>query len=448
MGGFGDAFLQTYMQANAQRAAQQQQARQFAFENMWNAQKQQIEQQRLDAENTYRSGMLKREQDLAQADINEKQLNALTSGRVVQAQPMQPAPLTPQAAPPSPDGQPAAPSLDSLPSPQSTVNPVQRSGAEIAPPGAVPLGNMMLRPKTAQELQQEQQGLQDTQSHHVQAGLDQLKAAGLISPQQHQTMSALTGLQAAIGHPLNEAEASVIAPKPGAVKAGDEPLGGQSDAINKMTLDRLKVLDPTITAVPSHMLTTPTTTKNEYATIHQNLQGIEAAKAAVANAKTTAEDRAARLALSQQLAGLAQGREQDRIDTENEKLIGPARNAASIAHTYIDGKDRTGVGDETLYSAYANAMREQGQRGSLSPAMLKLQQSAQSAADKGRSMWNNLVGGTLFSEDLRKQMVQQIDSAYEAKQQGLQHKGQAAPTPAAHVVHWGRDAQGNPVPLP
>lgn len=459
MADWSDAFLQTYMQGNAERAQQKLAVQQFQWQNMWNQAKAAQDQQQHAAELAqkalYEQGMLQHDKDTTDAGIAEHQLNAMRQGAVVAQPQTSPVPLQ-NAAPPA-----QPPTLDSLPVSQSDQNPMQQQGISLPPQGAVNLGGMLLRQKTAAEQQDEQQALAAQQHGAVVKQIQQGVQDGLYTPDQAKTILALHGLKTALGGNLNEAEAAVLSPKAAAVKEGDEPLGATAANVNRMTLDRLKVLDPNITEVPPHLQVTPQTTKNQYAIVHQNLQGVEAAKAAVANAKNATEDRAARLALSQQMAELAKGRETDRVANENEKYIGPARDAAQNWQDYRAKGEFTGPGDEGLMDSYLRLIN-QGGRG-VTKTQQELLLKAQSVKNSMAGMWAHATGGKLFSDDLRNQIGDQIEALAKVRQDGLANKGKAATTPsipavpapvpsptptAPKVQRWGRDAQGNPIPLP
>ncbi len=415
MANFDDAFLQTYMQGNAERAAAQQAARQFAWQNLWTqaklAQDAQQEQARLAQQTAYQNALIQDTQARQSAAEAKDVLEAQRNG-AVPAQPMQTAaPLA------GVDAQPALP----LP------NTLQRAGLQLPPAGAVMLGGQMLRQQSPAELTAQQAALADQQVAAGQQRLDKLRDAGLLTPDQHRQFSALNTIHSVMQNADASTIQNILAPKPPAIKEGDEPLtddeiaqhnelAKQVGAVNKVNTD-------------AAMLKKGATREQRAAAIQQ-LGQLNSAAATAAGREATAGQNAIANELRRQQLEINQSRETDRQATEAEKIIGPARDALEFAHDYLASGHYTGAGDEQLQERFFDAIKpSQGFR--MTKAMMDLNARLQSFQNRGQAFLANLTGGTLYSDQLRKDVVQQIEAAHKMKAEGLKSKGKPAPTPAA-----------------
>lgn len=404
MADFADAFLQTYMGAQAAQQQQKLAVQQFAWQNMWNnaklAQEQQQEAARLQQQQQYQGALIKDTQDRQAVDAAKDQLAAQRQGAVVAKPQTDAVPLS---------GATAQPAL-SLP------NELQRTGLSIPPEGAVNLGGMLLRQQSPQELSAQAQQETDRQTAAGQQRIDQMLKAGLVNPDAHRQLSALNSIHAALGNADASTVQSIIAPKAGAVREGDEPLSQQQIAQYN---SGIKLRSPN----HPELLLPPNATRNQFKDLETMVSGIE-------NANASKDQRDIANSFRQSLLDMQKGREADRVATENEKQIGPARDAVVNTREYMMGGKFTGAGDEQLQERFFDAIKpSSGFR--MSKQMMDLNLKLQSAENKARGWWANVTGGQLYSDQLRKDVADQIEAAYRMKAEGLQNKGKATIAPPA-----------------
>lgn len=428
MGNFADAFLQTYMQGNAERAQQKLAVQQFQWQNMWNQAKAAQESQQHAAELAqkalYEQGMLQHDKATTDAGIAEHQLNAMRQGAVVAQPQTSPVPLQ-NAAPPA-----QPPTLDSLPVSQSDQNPMQQQGISLPPQGAVNLGGMLLRQKTAAEQQDDQQALAAQQHGAVVKQIQQGVQDGLYTPDQAKTILALHGLKTALGGNLNEAEAAVLSPKAAPIKAGDEPLTDDEVARHNAAVKDLAAVNGV--QLGDQYLVKKGDTRNARQNAQQMLERVQAAVGNKTGRDAAAAARSQSETDRQQMLQISKDRETDRVANENEKYIGPARDAAQNWQDYRAKGEFTGPGDEGLMDSYLRLIN-QGGRG-VTKTQQDLLLKAQSVKNSMAGMWAHATGGKLFSDDLRNQIGDQIEALAKVRQDGLANKGKAATTPSIPAV--------------
>lgn len=318
------AFLQSYFRTKELGAQRQQ----FQAEQMFKQAQLAAENQRaaatLDSQRQYQQAMLGN--DKTRLDMEAQRNKEAQTAQAFALQLQGAVPTAPVAAPQAPQGAgvmntqpmsgqnpgPAMPMRD-----QNAASPIAIPGGvaplQLAPPGAAEIDGQFLRVPQA--------GEKAAQAYaEGKARLDQLHAVGIVNDDQYTKMQQIYGLGNALGHPLNEAEASIISPKPTAVREGDEPLSdAQIQQANTLTqqLGKVNNIDT------SGALLKKGATRHDLAEVNTRLGQINSATATKAQNEMTN-------GFKEALVNISQGR----LDLANQKQMiatyAPVTHGASL----------------------------------------------------------------------------------------------------------------------